>query len=110
MKLARASTAAVGLFALAVIAAPEPARALDPPPGGARITVLARGHASLPADSIEVEFTVSASSDDSAEAERRYQERLAKVIAAAKGSPEATTSKSEKKKAAAAAADEKPAK
>lgn len=105
MKLARASAAALALAALLSLAPARPARAGDPAPQGqGPLTVQVHGHASVPADRLEIEFTVSAAADEPKEAEGQYEERLAKALSAAKAAPSESSRKSKPKD------DEKPAK
>jgi len=68
---------AIPLLAFAASAA----LAGDEPP---RVAVNVKGEATAAADTVEVEFTVSAHDDDSAGAERKYRHKLADVLAALK--------------------------
>lgn len=73
-----------------------------------RISVDVRGHATRPADAIEVDVTVVATSESAKDAEKKYRERLQEVIAALKGEggdkaprrkkPEKATAKAKKAK------------
>jgi hypothetical protein len=58
-----------------------------------RLSVAARGQASATADSIEIEFTVSAHADESIEAEKKFRDKLAKVETALKDGDAKTPAK-----------------
>jgi uncharacterized protein YggE len=77
-KPARASLALVVALA-AVAAADEPKD---------RVSTTARGRASVPADEVSIELTVAASAEEAADAEKKYNAKLAQVLAAlGKGDP-----------------------
>jgi uncharacterized protein YggE len=85
-----AGAAAVALAAAGAV------RAGDPPQ---RVSVVVKGRATATADSLEVEFTVAGNADESADAEKRYREKRARVLEALKddGSAPKTVEKPAKK-------------
>jgi uncharacterized protein YggE len=75
---------------VSVARAQDETPAAPPPP----IAVVVSGHATVPADVLEVEFNVAATSEDSREAQKKFREAVARVVAALQAPPEARSGES----------------
>lgn len=82
-----------GVLALAAGLALAPSSRADEGPAKDTIVVTTRGRATQIADAVEVEVVVAAQAEDPEDAEKKYRDKLAKVIAALKGEDGATPKK-----------------
>src|SRR5689334_9986224 len=76
--------------AIAVLMAATAVRADDAP----RVAVAVKGQATTTADTVEIEFTVSAHDEESCQAEKKFRKKLGELSAALKeGKPSAKSPK-----------------
>src|SRR5581483_7821277 len=72
----KAAAAIAALLALGLV---RGASAGDPASAANHITVTARGQAPCQADTVEIEFTVTAHTEEAGEAEKKFNDKLARV-------------------------------